>query len=70
MLRTVCLLDFRWACPGGITTGRLQRKQRIGPLTIGLAPMEATTDQLSRRHSPSNPVVFSERPDSHQSYAL
>ena len=24
-LRAIGLSDFRWACPGGITTGRLQR---------------------------------------------
>ena len=45
--------DFRWACPSGITTGRLQRAQRVVPLSIGLAPMEAATVPLFRRNATS-----------------
>ena len=69
ILRTVFLFDFRWACPSGITTGRLQGTPRIGPLSIGLDPMEAATDQLIRRHSPPNPVINSEHSEPDQKHS-
>ena len=55
--------DFCWACPSGITTGQLQQAHRLVSLSIGLVPMEATTGQLFRRNSPSNPTVLSKHPD-------
>ena len=45
----VCLPDFRWACSRGITTGWRQRGQRVGPLSIGLAPMESGQIALKNR---------------------
>ena len=61
MQRAACLSDFRRACPGGITIGQLQQAQPVGPLFIGLAPMEGTTGLLFREGMRVNlgcPVQF------------
>ena len=57
------VMSFRFplGLPRRLTTGRRQRAQRVSRLSVGLVSMEAATGQPLRRHSPSNPVVLSER---------